>query len=524
MASIKWTPEQVAIHAAMAKDGPHLMVKAVAGSGKTATVVGGARALPEGSWFSAFNRSAANQVLAPRLAEVGSRCKARTLHSLGFALVREAAAAEGIRPQVVNDKDPNAKKRDILHKYLPEPQSRAERMAFGDAVRLMSLCQAWLVDGNEREAVEALCADHALDFGRWHDRVLDSMLGALMDAQQLGYVDFDDMVWLPAVMGMEPRVRSPLGIVDEAQDMSACQHALVRSLADRLIFIGDPAQALYRFRGADSESMERLSGELAKTDRGVATLPLTVNWRCGQAHIRLAQMMVPEIRAHDGAPEGTVGTASEDEALGKMGPGWAALCRTNAPLMGPALALLRRGQRAVIRGRDFGAGLEKMVAMLEPVDVADLLAKSWEYQYRESDRLRQTRYGAGRISALEDRCEALRALAEGCATLNEVQARLSALFSDREERGAVVFSTVHRAKGDEWPHVAVLSPDLMPHPRAGPADEQTERNIAYVAVTRPRESLTWLGGVPAYFEGPEEPATEYGADAAPLEPYRAEDA
>jgi DNA helicase-2/ATP-dependent DNA helicase PcrA len=95
-------------------------------------------------------------------------------------------------------------------------------------------------------------------------------------------------------------------------------------------------------------------------------------------------------------------------------------------------------------------------------------------------------------------------LAASATTIEE----LEAWFEDRDDpdvaaarelsseyqpdpTGRVVLTTVHKAKGREWPSVAVLGPaNAMPDPRADTPDAvEEERRIAYVAATRAQERL-----------------------------------
>ena len=67
--------------------------------------------------------------------------------------------------------------------------------------------------------------------------------------------------------------------------------------------------------------------------------------------------------------------------------------------------------------------------------------------------------------------------------------------SSKEDRNeAVVLSTIHAAKGLEWPHVFLvgLEEELLPHRRVleGDGALEEERRLAYVAVTRARRHLS----------------------------------
>jgi superfamily I DNA/RNA helicase len=75
--------------------------------------------------------------------------------------------------------------------------------------------------------------------------------------------------------------RYPLIIVDECQDLSAEQLAIVRNLHGlgvKFHFIGDLNQSIYGFRKSDPSKVRKLLGDLK-----FAELALTANWRSGQA-------------------------------------------------------------------------------------------------------------------------------------------------------------------------------------------------------------------------------------------------
>jgi superfamily I DNA/RNA helicase len=89
-------------------------------------------------------------------------------------------------------------------------------------------------------------------------------------------------------------------------------------------------------------------------------------------------------------------------------------------------------------------------------------------------------------------------LALGSKTVGELKGVIEGLFADFDSAGkpnnAVVLGTVHRTKGLEADRVWVLKPELIPHPMAKAGWQQDqERNLAYVAVTRSKRELYWVG-------------------------------
>lgn len=80
-------------------------------------------------------------------------------------------------------------------------------------------------------------------------------------------------------------------LVDEAQDLSVDQHALVEKLskhAKSLMFVGDTAQCIYRFSGSRPDLLLDISDRYP----GIESFPLTVNYRCSQAILDLANHML----------------------------------------------------------------------------------------------------------------------------------------------------------------------------------------------------------------------------------------
>lgn len=74
-----------------------------------------------------------------------------------------------------------------------------------------------------------------------------------------GYVDFTDLLDRALAETDSPPGRPDYIIVDEAQDFSALENALIRHWAERakaVIYAGDPHQAIYEWRGADPHAFD----------------------------------------------------------------------------------------------------------------------------------------------------------------------------------------------------------------------------------------------------------------------------
>src|SRR5690606_15163175 len=115
---------------------------------------------------------------------------------------------------------------------------------------------------------------------------------------EAGAVDFDDLIRLAVRLlrdhagvreAWQNRCRWIL--VDEFQDASGAQFELLRLLAptgERVTAVGDPDQAIYGFRGADSTCIRRFAGEFP----GARSVRLRRCYRCTDAVLRAARRVV----------------------------------------------------------------------------------------------------------------------------------------------------------------------------------------------------------------------------------------
>jgi DNA helicase-2/ATP-dependent DNA helicase PcrA len=510
------SPEQKAVWTELDTTERNVVVDAVAGSGKTHLGVEWCKRQKSGRIaFVAFNKHIATELVS-RLG--GNRnVEAMTYHSLGYKMIR---ASVGGRVNVDQYKVDGLL--DDVHLPLSD---YAEKTAKYRIKNLVSLAKQYGV--RKRDELEVLVDHHDVDLNGCEEVVYD-YVPKILDKCKVGLseIDFDDMVWLPKELGLScPKYDTML--IDEAQDTNLSQQWLALNAAKRLVVIGDRNQAIYGFRGSDSQSMQRLEDALALTRQGVIRLPLSVTRRCPRSGVRLAQRIVPQIQALETAIEGSITAMGREQAIASMKPGDMVLCRVNADLLGTAYKLLRMGIKAVVRGRDIGKGLEKLidraVKKVGQEDLKDVLGTACDLTADEVGKYLAILHnrGAMRAANAQDRYACLVELAAESQTTSELRGVIVKLFAEFDDDGkpndAVVCSTVHRGKGLEADKVWVLRPELIPHPMARQKWEQTqERNLAYVTVTRFKKELIWVGGeCPLFVDGGEETEGESEEEGEP---------
>ena len=456
------TPEQQAIWDVLLNRTEHVIVEAVAGSGKTESLM---------QYIYRLGKSADVDCM--------------TYHSLGFKTVK-AVVKHSIRVD-------RYKVLGILDNIDLPVQKKQEKMA---KYRISSMVSYAKTYGHgpqiTQDEMERIADRHDVDLNGLASVVYDYVPKVLAKcASELHTIDFDDMVWLPMHLGLAVPKYDVL-CVDEYQDTAMTQQWLAVRGGKRVVAVGDKAQSIYSFRGCDGKGFDNLRSELSN----VITLPLTLTRRCPKAHVKLAQSIVPAIRALDDAPEGIVRvTESLDAAVNEMRPGDLVVCRVNAELIGTAYKLLKRGVKAVVRGKDIGQGMVKLIEHAEKRAVTgnlvDVLQEAVDLTTDAIAKFNAMPQGRGEMRAAnaQDRYDCLSELAADCKSADELKGVIEKLFAEFEDDGqpkyAVVLGTVHRTKGLEGNRVFILRPDLIPHPMAKKKeDQESERNLAYVSVTR----------------------------------------
>jgi DNA helicase II / ATP-dependent DNA helicase PcrA len=478
---------QSAIFDFVASGAGDAVVDAVPGSGKTTTCVEASKRMDSrNALFCAFNKHIATE-LKTRLQGM----RAQTIHALGLSALSRLG-----RPEIDDRKYSN-----LIRQYVID-QNVTDREALrnaSDRIRgLLRLTQLTLTAPEDEAGLKALADRFDLDRKDW-EFTWKAIAPILRDGIDLAYqvIDYNDMVWLPHALGMEPR-KADWVFVDEAQDLNQAQLELVlkaRARGGRMLFVGDKRQAIYAFSGASSKSIANITN---RTQASV--LPLSICYRCPTSHIELANEVYPGIEPCPGAPKGLVKHIEEADILKHVHNGDLILCRVNAPLVAVCFELIRAGIPARIRGTDIGKNL---VAILQQIEAAQgfQFSRLETYLYRYLDEQRQIRQGLDRdelemvMANFQDRVDTILAIqaAKRPRTMAELVHAINDLFSD--QRAKIWLSSIHKAKGLEADQVILLYPHLLPHPKAKkPWEKEQEMNLKYVALTRARVSLIFAHG------------------------------
>lgn len=469
---------QLAVFKFIKEETGHCVVEAVAGSGKTVTIVKALNLVPHRKKcaFVAFNKHIAEELQrkAPKKVQV------MTLHSMGF---------KAIKDKNKNVKLDSNKIYKISKEYVKNIQFddwKDKSKAISTTSKIISLLKGNLLEPTPNN-ITSLMNYHGIEECSYQG--LFDMVRSVFDmsVRDESTIDFDDMIFMPIWNGFPLRKYDYL-FVDEAQDLNAAQlHLVLCSIKKdgRVIAVGDRNQSIYGFRGADVESIPKIIKHLDAT-----VLPLSITYRCPKSHVENAQRFVPEITATPNAEDGKICNKSYDDFYELVQEDDLCLCRNNAPLLNPCMNLIQQGRKAIVKGRDIGKGLISLIKEMKSRDL-DMLRNA--INIWEAAEFAKARTNEQNPQTIEDKANCIKILIDSSNT-NSIQSLIGyieGLFSD--DKAEITFSSIHKAKGLEADNVFILEPQLMPSPYAEQDWEIIqEQNIEYVAITRAKKNLYFI--------------------------------
>jgi len=505
------------------------VVSAVAGSGKTTTLINALNLIPDNLnvLFMAFNKSIAEE-LKGRVPKNASNISVKTIHSYGyFSLTKDmkieidANKYKKMLRQMVAFFETGDYEQIKKYKFDLKQMSLLENFEFDDSEkqeiqdkvgyfnRVLSLCDLGrlnLVDLNNQDNGVQMLYDiakkHNIDIinGECYRAWLLIQLGSSV----LSSADFTDMVFLPIYLKLKTR-QYDIVFIDECQDLNTCQRTLmekaIKKDTGRFIAVGDPAQAIYGFSGADADSFKKLT-EIPNTIQ----LPLSVCYRCGSDIIEFAKKLVPQLEA---SPNAKTGMIDYNCSYKNVVENDMIICRNTMPLVSLCMRYLKQGKKSYVMGTDISSSLINMVdgcrRKTEIFSIENVFARI----YKEKSKLVQmimkkenvTQEDAeenSMVIAFMDKVNTLEVLSDGCDTGDDLIEKLKEIFKDDSKDG-ICLSTIHKSKGLEADRVFIIHSDLMPSKHAKKDwEKEQEKNLQYVAYTRAKSLLGFITDFDAF--------------------------
>ena len=292
------------------KAGP-LLIIAGAGSGKTNTlahrvahlIVNGAD--PRRILLMTFSRRAASEMTrrvericaqalgdkAGILAEGMSW--AGTFHAIGAKLLREYALQIGLDPAfTIHDREDSADLMNLARHELGFSKTVARFPTKGTCLQIYSRCV------NTELPLDDILPENFPWCAGW-EAELQQLFGAYVEAKQRQSVlDYDDLLLYWAQMVSDPDMAAEIGgnfdhvLVDEYQDTNRLQSSILLGLkpdGTGLTVVGDDAQSIYAFRGADIRNILDYPTQFSPTAQ---IITLERNYRSSQAILAAANGVI----------------------------------------------------------------------------------------------------------------------------------------------------------------------------------------------------------------------------------------
>lgn len=477
------------------------IVEAVAGAGKTTTIVKALDLMSGYVFLGAYNSKMAAELKERVAGRPG--VMASTFHSAGFRQLKFSYKSAALRLddkkclEIADELVAERPDLDGMQSAVAATVSMAKQRGIG-ALADMNDNDLWsdMIDhfGLDENMPENFRRDQLIAFSRAVLRRSNATVEV---------IDYDDMVYLPLQRNLK-MLQNDWVLIDEAQDTNPTRRALAKKMlkpGGRLVAVGDRHQAIFGFTGADNDSLDLIASEF-----NCVRLGLTVTYRCPKAVVEHARQWVSHITAHESAPEGEVdvmallkdrnGVTNWTPLIEAAQPGDAILCRNNKYLVSACFAFIRAGVSAKIEGRAIGQGLIALANRWKVKTLDALTTRLEDYARREIEKAIKAKQET-KADRISDQVETLfvlieKARADGSNSVATLHDLINRLFADDvSSKAQVTLCSAHRSKGLEWNRVFLLGRgELMPSRFARQQWQmEQEINLIYVAVTRAKQTL-----------------------------------
>ncbi|WP_353144397.1 ATP-dependent helicase [Acinetobacter pragensis] len=283
----------------------HSLVLAGAGCGKTKTIVARAAYLIDQGvpanqiQILTFTRRAASEIVARVELALGDQAKglrASTFHTFCMYLLRRIPNAFGLDQFSIIDRDDQM----MLFRLI---RGKDDKKNPNQLPKPKELCDLYSFARNTRQKLSLALEKQLPEFLDMKDEVAEIMKEYENRKRARSFLDYDDILAVVASAlaqseGLVDYVSSICQhmLVDEMQDTNPLQWALLEPLKDKvhLFCVGDDAQSIYGFRGADFENIhhfkERVPNaqifKLEKNYRSTQEILDLSNWLLDQSPIK----------------------------------------------------------------------------------------------------------------------------------------------------------------------------------------------------------------------------------------------
>jgi len=541
---MRFTDEQKRIFQFVEQEGGHGIIDAVAGAGKTTTIMECAKFVKDKSTilFCAFNNSIAAEI-ARKFHKLGlNEVTVKTIHALGRQIIQDNNSSgqpinleENKYRELLRSKEIQEQLKPLFEKILKinglEIDEFDDRRNFA-ANNLVNKINSRLVEINQKfratltkeevtefenlvihfgifneiEIGKKNFKDEIKEYFECHKILLEA--GNLLSKRTM-VIDYTDMLYLPYKWNLQPVRKYEFLFIDECQDLSKAQFAVAAKYGKkggRILAVGDPSQSIYGFTGADINSFNRVK-EYTQANQ----LPLTTCFRCPKKVVDLAKTIRTDIVGSK-EDEGIVYSILFEDVVNSAKPGDLIISRLRAPIVLLVFSFIDKNIKVQIHEDEVREIINEIKNIFKQNELNQIISSllygfddlktevmnrwNWIIQ-KNSERItdsternvyieNEKKYLKKKLDFLHKKYEQWK---NDCDTLNDILKRIKDYISATDN--AIKLSTIHRAKGLENTRVFILNYDELPFFRLQQKEWERiqEINLKYVAITRALSEL-----------------------------------
>ncbi|MBJ8445230.1 ATP-dependent helicase [Acinetobacter bereziniae] len=283
----------------------HSLVLAGAGCGKTKTIVARAaylidQGIPANQiQILTFTRRSASEIVARVELALGDQARglrASTFHTFCMYLLRRAPKAFGLDQFSIIDRDDQL----MLFRLIRGKDDKKNPNALP---KPQQLCDLYSFARNTRQKLSLALEKQLPEFLEYKDQIAEIMKEYESRKRTRSFLDYDDILAVVASAlaqseGLVEYVASlcQYMLVDEMQDTNPLQWAILEPLKEKtsLFCVGDDAQSIYGFRGADFENIHHFKDRVPDAE----IFKLEKNYRSTQEILDLSNWLLEQSPIH----------------------------------------------------------------------------------------------------------------------------------------------------------------------------------------------------------------------------------
>lgn len=292
------------LEAVKSKDGPILVI-AGAGSGKTKTLTYRVARLiedgikPENILLLTFTKKAAAEMLSRATIVLDNRCEkvaGGTFHSFANIILRKYSKLLGLKNNftIMDRADCEDVINHIVGQLFPKKEKRFPKKS--------TLLDIYSKSVNKVTPTKQIIADEFPQFAHCEDKIIEVHKAYVAYKRENSVLDYDDLLlYIKLLLENNDGLRKRLSneykyiMVDEYQDTNTLQADVIRLLAsehNNIMAVGDDAQSIYSFRGANYRNIL----DFPRLFENTKIIKLEQNYRSTQNILKLTNEIISKAK------------------------------------------------------------------------------------------------------------------------------------------------------------------------------------------------------------------------------------